>query len=325
MFWLALALAADPRIVQGMTVSTPTYGPEWGSPAMDRTLATLASDGANWISYHPYARVHADGRVRARLDPPPDWLLHPIRAAHARGLKVLVKPHLAYWGSGFGWRGDIHFEDPAARARFHREYADWIVELARLTRDADAFVVGTELDGTLGEESAWRSLISAVRAVHPGHLTYAANWDRHAEVPFWDALDAVGIQAYFPLVEHDRAPTEAELDAAWDRILAEMAAVERRTGKPVVFTELGYDAGSTAAREPWRSGSDDPELQRRLLDHALTRIADSSVRGAFLWKWFPGELPRGDFRMSRADLRAVLREHWRAPAPVDPLQVHRTP
>lgn len=314
MLWLSLALAADPRIVQGMTVSTPTYGPEWGSPAMDRTLDALAADGVNWVSYHPYARVHADGRVTFRLDPrdPPEWLVHPIEAAHARGLKVMVKPHLAYWGSGFAWRGDIRFDDPEAEARFFRDYGAWIAAVARVTREADAFVVGTELDQTVGNEAAWRRVIARVRSVHPGHLTYAANWDRYEEVGFWDALDAVGIQAYFPLVGHEREPTVVELDAGWDRIFDGIREVHARTGKPVVFTELGYDAAPHAAREPWATGREAPELQRRLLDHALRRIgAEPVVRGAFLWKWFPGELPRGDFRMSRTDLRAVLREHWR--------------
>ncbi|MCB9669818.1 MAG: hypothetical protein H6734_10140 [Alphaproteobacteria bacterium] len=312
---LALAaVAADPSIVQGVTVSTPTYGQEWGSDAMASTLDELVSDGVNWVSYHPYARVYRDGRVEARLDvqAPPDWIVRPIREAHARGVKVMVKPHLAYWGSGFGWRGDITFDDPVARERFFREYTAWIEAVARVTRDADAFVVGTELDATLADEAAWREVIRRVRAVHGGHLTYAANWDGFDRVPFWDALDAVGVQAYFPLVGSSGSPTEADVHAGWDRVLPRLHRVSAQTGKPVVFTELGYDEGPQAAREPWASGRGAPELQRMLLRVALERVAaDPVVRGVFLWKWFPGELPHGDFQVSRPDLRAVLRRAWR--------------
>lgn len=308
---LAIAFATDPAIVQGMTLSTPTYGPEWGSPAMEATLDQLAADGVNWIAYHPYAAIDRSGRVRGQVDPLPDWAVSPIREAHARGLKVMVKPHLAHWGSGFSWRGDIVFEDAASQERFFREYTAWITALAVATREADAFVVGTELDRTVAHEAEWRAVIRSVRAVFPGHLTYAANWDTYPEVPFWDALDAIGVQAYFPLVDHGREPTDAELQAGWDAVLEPLHKLSEATGKPVVFTELGYDTSALAAKEPWASGRGHPALQARLLDVALERVAaDPMVRGCFLWKWFPGELARGDFRMSAPRLRAVIRENW---------------
>lgn len=305
MWWLAVALCAP---VRGMTVSTPTYGPEWGAPAMDATLEHLDGLGVNWVSYHPYARVYPDGRVEGRVDH--DWLVHPIRAAHARGQKVLVKPHLAYWGSGFSWRGDIRFDDPEAEARFFREYSTWITDLAVVTREADAFSVGTELDGTLDDEAAWRWVIGLVRAVHPGALTYAANWDAVDRVPFWDAVDCIGVQAYFPITERS-SPSDAMIDAGWDRVLGRLRRLSERTDKPIVFTELGYDAAAHALKEPWRSGSGDPELQRRALDAALRAIdREPAVVGAFLWKWFPGEVQRGDFRMSSPPLQAVIRQRW---------------
>lgn len=313
----AIALAADsgvvdPSTVRGMTISTPTYGVEWGSDAMAETLGELRSEGANWVSYHPYARVGRDGRVRSGLDPekPPDWIVRPIREAHARGLKVMVKPHLAYWGR-FEWRGAIAFEDPVVRAKFFAEYTTWIRAVAQVTREADAFVVGTELDGIRDADDEWRAVIREVRAVHPGHLTYAANWDTYERVGFWDALDCIGIQAYFPLVEHDRPPTDDELRAGWRARLAPIHALAAKQGKPVVFTELGYDASPRAAKEPWASGSGDPALQERLLRVALETVeADPVVTGAFLWKWFPGEAQVGDFRMSSAGVRQVLRSTW---------------
>jgi hypothetical protein len=312
------ALAAevpDPhREVRGITISTPTWGVEWGSPAMDDTLDAVASEGANWIAIHPYARIQGDGSVRFRpIDPsdPPAWLARPIREAHARGLKVLIKPHLAYWGSPFGWRGEIAFETAEAGDRFFRDYGAWILTLAAACREADGLVVGTELGGLVHEEARWRALIARVRDVFPGHLTWAANWDAYARVPFWDALDAVGIQAYFPVLPAGAPPTEAAVRAGWRRITDELAAVARETGKPVVLTELGYDAGEHALVRPWESGRGREDLQRLGLRIALEAIdAEPAVRGAFLWKWFPGQLQRGDYRVSRPDLRAVVREAW---------------
>ena len=85
MLLFAAALAAP---VRGMTISTPTYGPEGGSAQMDATLDRLVELGVNWISYHPYARVRADGSVEGRVDRP--WIVHPVRAARELTLAAAV-------------------------------------------------------------------------------------------------------------------------------------------------------------------------------------------------------------------------------------------
>lgn len=304
---------SDPSVVHGMTLSTPTYNRAWASDAIPGTLDVLASEGVNWVSYHPYARIGRDGSVQMEFDPanPPDWMTRPIRDAHARGLSVMVKPHLAHWGSGFSWRGDIAFDTPEAEARFFREYTTWITAVASATRDADAFVVGTELDGTTHNVAAWRHIIANVRTVFTGPLTFASNWDSFADVAFWDDLDAVGIQAYFPVLRESEPVTVANIEAGWTRILTDVHAVSARTGKPVVFTELGYDASSDALHRPWQGGHGDDATQALALSTTLRILStDPVVRGAFLWKWFPGEVQRGDFRMSRPEVRAILREHW---------------
>jgi hypothetical protein len=309
-WWLlSVALAAE---IRGMTVSTPTWGREWGSDAMASTVQTLDGLGVNWVSYHPYAGITDQGELRWReFDPraPPDWLVRPIREAHARGMKVMVTPHLAHWGSSFGWRGAITFPDPAARARFFAAYERWLLLVASAVREADALVVGSELDGTIQHEAEWRAIISSVRRVFPGPITYAANWDKFEQVPFWDALDAAGIQAYFPV-----APSP---EAAWPAIHEKLRLFHQRTGKYVVFTELGYDAGPQAAHKPWESGSGGPEgalLQQQCLRAALRALdREPAVLGAFLWKWFPGEEPPNDFRMSDPELRAIIAEAWSRP------------
>ena len=117
--------------------------------------------GADWVSTHPYAGIRADGTVRFRdFDPenPPPRLVRPIREAHRVGLKIMIKPHLAYWGSPFGWRGEIEFADDEQWARFFDAYETWIVNVARACRDADGFAVGTELDRTLQHEARWRRI-----------------------------------------------------------------------------------------------------------------------------------------------------------------------
>ena len=312
----------DHESVRGITISCQTWGWEWGSDGFGPELDELAALGVNWIAIHPYAGIRGDGRLRpsgGEFQPatPPEWLSRPIAEAEARRMAFLVKPHLAYWGSPFAWRGEIRFDEPAARARFWTEYSDWIVGLARVTGEADAFCVGTELDRMLGDEDEWRALIARVREVTGARLTYAANWDAFENVPFWDALDAIGIQAYFPLSE-EREPGEADLRAGWDGVLARLRRMHERTGKPVVFTELGYHASPHVASQPWSdSRAEDRDragqLQQRCLRLAL-EILDrerSWLRGAFLWKWFVGEPHhRESFLLDTPEIRALIAEAW---------------
>ena len=136
--------ADESSVVHGVTISCQTWGWEWGEPGFADELRDLASLGTNWVAIHPYASIGADGAVRqhrGRLDPeaPPLWLSSPIAKAREAGVSILIKPHLAYWGSPFAWRGEIQFDETEARARFWTDYTQWIVELARVTDSADAF------------------------------------------------------------------------------------------------------------------------------------------------------------------------------------------
>jgi hypothetical protein len=330
--WLALgvglAAASCPRTgpaspggaspkVRGIIVSTHTEGHEWGGDAMLPTLREIRELGAGWVAIHPYAAIDDDGRVRYRdIDPhaPPERFLRPIREAHALGLRIAIMPHLAYWGSSFAWRGDIAFDDPQEWARFWREYRAWIEDLAAACREADGFVVGNEMDRTLGHEREWRALIAAVRERTDAPLTYAANWTAYREVPFWDALDVIGIQAYFPVAGRPDAPEE-EIEQGWRRVVAEVRDFARERGRRVVFTELGYNRALAAPVRPWAYDVDGPEaeaVQERCLRAALRAVeSEPAIAGAFLWKWFPQPRSVGrTFQLATPRLRAVIAREW---------------
>ncbi|MEM6730207.1 MAG: hypothetical protein AAF658_01555 [Myxococcota bacterium] len=309
--------------VQGMTISTHRIGLEWGTDIIEPTLDHISSVGANWVAIHPYASIRKDGSgVWERFDPKEyaESVQRPIREAHARGLKILVKPHLAYWGSGFSWRGEIDFEDPVALERFFTDYHRWTVHLARLSRDADAFSVGCELDELLEHEPKWRALIADVRAVTKAPLTYAANWPNYEKVRFWDALDAIGIQAYFPLSENPD-PSTAELEAAWSDRMKKLRTYSAAQARTIVFTELGYNRSTDAARMPWDYRVDGSEqarlLQERCLEAALAAVdSEPSVVGSFLWKWFPEPYPNGrTYALATDEMKSLICEQWCLPVP----------
>lgn len=105
----------------------------------------------------------------------------------------------------------------------------------------------------------WRALIAEVRQVFHGQVIYAANFDQYREVGFWDALDGIGINAYFKLRDRlvapgDRGGLYGLLLDGWRGVLGEIGAFRRAGGletKPVFFTEMGFTRRALSTLEPW--------------------------------------------------------------------------
>ena len=145
-------------------------------------------------------------------------------------------------------------------------------------------------------------------------LTYASNWTDYQRVPFWDALDVIGIQAYFPLSETPEV-TASSLAAAWGRKMDELRAFASAHHRRVLFTELGYNRSLRAAVTRWSYEVDGPEaedVQALVLEAALEAIDhEPAVAGVFLWKWFPGPRPAGrNFQLATPRLRSVIAAAW---------------
>lgn len=318
------ALETAPRPLppfRGMTISCQGWGAEWADARFADELSALRELGVNAVATHPYARIYADGSLRWRswrAEQVPDYVISPLQTTQKAGLRKMVKPHLAYWGSPFSWRGEVDFSEPAARRRFFEHYQRWIVALAADTSSADIFVVGTELDLMVKYEQEWRQVIAAVRAVTPAALTYAANWDSYQKVPFWDALDMVGVQGYFPIAD-GAAPADAVLRAGWRKVMVDLKGFHQLVGKPVLFTELGYNQSLQAAVQPWSYQRDRSReaalLQARCLRVGLQALAENEswCRGAFLWKWFVGDAAYENFYLKEPYLMAEIRRVWLQP------------
>lgn len=227
----------------------------YGSPAAKARLAQLAGMGIEAVLLP--AAVHLDPvthRVRPGDQLTSAGLAHMramIRDAHAQGLGVLLVPHLAL--DGGAWRGAYRPAKAADRQAFIAAYTAAILPLARLAEAecVAAFSIAVEFKAlSHGPDglALFAPLIAAVRDVYRGTVTYSANWDEADAVPFWPALDVVGINAFFPLgpAGHPEAwPAGAQ--AVHDGL----AALGARVQKPVWFTELGMKSVRDAAVQPW--------------------------------------------------------------------------
>jgi hypothetical protein len=279
----------------------------------------LSSLGVEWVAIHPYGGIRRNGQIRFSDPMRTGYLLRSVPLSTAAGMKVFWTPHLAYWGT-FEWRGAIDFgDDREAWTRFFTDYEAFIVAHARFAQQhaLPLFSVGIEYERTMKYEKEWRRIIAEVRKVYRGKITYAANWDGLERVPFWDAVDLIGVQAYFPL--GGETPSDTELDESWKRIWQRLGALSKKHGKQILFNEIGYARSRKAAAEPWAPDLDESPsvllLRKRLLARAFTELSHPLLAGAFWWKWIPGDHRWDrDFSMRDAEAIEALEAHWKRKA-----------
>lgn len=279
----------------------------YGSVISANELKALRDIGVTHVALTPfgYQRSFDDDRVRYGGDRSMSdaHLVKEIASAHAAGLQVVMKPHIwsrDFW-QGAQWHGTVAQGSPEAHARWWSDYCEMILHLAALcaAHEVEIFCLGTELVKMTGAHpDEWRALIADVRDVYAGELTYAAHWHEEVDaVAFWDALDFVGVAAYFPL-DAPAGATEAQLVKAWQPHAARLARLAARTGKRVVFMEVGYRPVSDTHVEPWRydGGERDEAAQARAYGAMFRALGDERWwGGAYLWKTFtdPGRRREG--------------------------------
>jgi hypothetical protein len=302
--FLAATAVAAAACARGRGV-TPAAGPHRGigfdgyrAGATPADFEAIRDLGATQVALFPYARMpsHTEPRVDRYRGPEVDWsltddgLLELSAMARRAGLCVLLLPTLADFVDGH-WRGEVHMSDEASWERWFTSYRAFLLHYADLAARmrAAGLSVGTELRETVPREAQWRETIALVRQRFDGWLTYAANWDDYDRVPWWDALDFIGVQAYFELGEPERLD---QLVAAWEPIRVRMGEVSAATGRRVIFTEIGYKSHRGATAHPWKweiEGEQDLELQRLAYEAAFSTFwRQPWFAGFYWWKWRPG-------------------------------------
>ena len=298
----------------------PTYSAEgYRSAQAADHLRQIAATGATWVQFTPtwYQPAAHSGTIAAAPHTPSDAALeHIVVEAHRRGLRVLLNPLLDLGTDGARYRGTIRPADPAGWFAAYTAFIGHYAELAARLGVAQ-FAVGTELAGVSGDRAAWLRVIGAVRDRYGGPVLYAANFDEYAAVAFWDAVDLIGIDAYWPL--SDRPTTDVDdLRRAWQPIVHELAGLAARVGRPVLFTEAGYPSrrGGTTAPWDWTVAGTPDQAEQAAAYQALLAGLDGRPwwAGVFWWCWdvpaaSPATDPLGYSPRGKA-AEAVVRRWW---------------
>ena len=221
-----------------------------------------------------------------------------LKLCQSLGLEVILKPHIWITNPENGkWRADIAMNSESEWIAWEERYTQFILQYARLSEAMQLpyFCIGNEYYvSTTQRPMFWRKLIKKVRKAYSGKLVYGANWDReYEEISFWDDLDYIGIQAYFPVSQIEN-PAREDLKDKWKTHLKSIREISERYDKKVIFTELGYRSAPNAGVRPWEWEDHLGDFFRpvSLKTQALCYEAffeqvwyQKWIAGVFIWKW----------------------------------------
>ncbi len=263
---------------------------------LQKEMEPILDINAGWVAVIPYAFSKA-GEPEVNYDYPRQWwgerregTIETIKYAKTLGLKVMVKPHI--WVLGQGWAGDYELSSDQDWQRWEHSFETYILDYAKVadSMKVELFCMGTEYRKAVVQRPAfWTALIGKIRQRYHGKLTYAANWDNFHRVDFWEKLDYIGIDAYFPLSSSATPKTET-LVHQWDSVKQVLKEFSEQRGKPVLFTEYGYRSMDHTADGHWMYNvqelSANPQGQHNAYE-ALYQVfwEEHWFLGGFLWKW----------------------------------------
>lgn len=274
-------------------------------------LEQLAAAGANSVTFAVtwYTDSVASTQIYRRSTTASDEsLIWAIEQARSLGLKVIIKPHIDIESDARSWRANINPRDVDA---WFANYTTWMTHFADIAQahGAAVLVIGSELitmSTNTANESRWRAMIAEVRRHFKGKLTYSANWggtdfyEEWPNIPFWDALDYLGISAYFRLT-NSYNPSVTELKASWENWKQKLRAFQQRWNRPMLFIEVGYRNMDGAANSPfdwWSNNQMDNQEQVDCYEALFSAWANVSwFAGAQFWHWslHPSSDPPTDY------------------------------
>ncbi len=263
---------------------------------IDKTvLKPIVNVNANSVALMPYAFFSVDNPEVRYNQHEQHWgeniegVAGCIQLAHKNNLSVMVKPHL-WIGRGI-YTGTFRLNTENNWKIWEESYRKYMLHFATVadSMKAEIFCIGTELGATIKERPGfWSSLIDTLRKAYHGKLTYAANWDDYKHFPFWEKLDYIGVDAYFPL-NTDETPTVNSLKESWIKYIDELQKISMQYKRPVLFTEYGYRNVDHSTSEPWKEneGNQNDEAQSNALEAFYQSFAGKKwFAGGYIWKWY---------------------------------------
>ena len=208
---------------------------------------------------------------------------------------ILLKPLTAFTNSTDDFWGDFYANSEEEWKEIEMTYRDLILSVAKLSNEypqIQILSIGNELrEFTKRRPEFFKKLIQELRSSYPNlKLTYAANWDEYNQTKFWNDLDYIGVNAYFPLL-NKASPTSAEIKTALNPIKLSLQNFSCRHNKPILFTEYGFRSIDFAAWKAWELeelsvSNINYEVQQNGYQAFLETFWNEDwVAGGYYWEW----------------------------------------
>lgn len=269
-----------------------------GEPASQKNVDAVTAIHANYAAVMPFGFIRNIENPTVIFNTERQWygervegVKQYIEMLQSNNIQVMLKPQLWLWHGEY--TGYLKPQTEGNWQLLEKSYKDFILTYATLATQTNVkiFCIGTELEQfILARPKFWQDLIAEVKKTYKGKITYAANWDEYKRVSFWDEMDYIGIDGYFPVSEH-KTPTVDEAIAGWQPWKDEIEEVATQWQRPVLFTEYGYRSLDYAGKEPWDSTRSQEGLnlvaQQNLMNAFFETVyPETWFAGGFIWKWY---------------------------------------
>ena len=286
-------LSAQVDKINGLSFVAPPK-PFSGNP-----MVQVKAVNSDWISVIPFGFTR-EGNPAIRYNIDRQWwgerevgVRKTIEMAHKSGLKIMLKPQVYVPGS---WPGGLDFKNNSEWEKWETAYKNFVLDFTKIAAElnVEMICIGTEFRISVQKRPEfWTNLIAEIKTIYDGELTYAANWDDYTTVPFWEQLDYIGVDAYFPLLNKNTPSVDA-LKKAWKPIRNKLWGFSKLKDKPILFTEFGYLSVDNCAYQTWelekvvKKTPINQQAQANSLQALFETFWDEDFwAGGFLWKWFP--------------------------------------
>ena len=210
-----------------------------------------------------------------------------IEYAHSLDLSVALKPTVNCMNGT--WRAHISFFDRDVPcepkwSNWFASYTAFQLHYAALAEKSgcEMFIAGCEMVMSEHRDAEWRKLISDIKEVYHGPVSY--NTDKYQEdnVTWWDCVDVISSSGYYPVND-------------WENQLDRIEKVVKKFNKPFFFAECGCMStkGSFLVPNDWcirgEAAPDEQASWYKAMFEACKKRP--FVRGFCIWDWAAKQYP----------------------------------
>jgi hypothetical protein len=275
------------KFIKGFSFGYMSKRGEWSDPRAKESLQLLKERcGIDHVVLTVVAEQDHPQAIHINWKDHPDVvsdseIVEMIKYAQSLDLTVILKPMVNV--ADGTWRAHINFFDTDVPcepkwSEWFAAYNEFILHYAKVAEETgcNMFVIGCEMVNADRREQEWRHLISEVRKLYGGLVTY--NCDKYQEdvLKWWDAVDVISSSGYYPIDN-------------WEEQLDRIEKVVQKQNKPFFFCEAGcpsWEGGDKLPNDWTLRGKADVNVQKAWYEEMFKATSKRDwVRGFAFWDW----------------------------------------